>query len=336
MVPTLSQLEAWDTEHLINAATYWTTTANQWEDAFTQIRNQSHTMGWDGQGGDALRARTSADLTSVTAQADQLRNAAQIARTGASDISTAQRSALYAVEDAQNAGFQVGDDLSVIDTRSTTPAERATRQAQAVAFAADIRSRAEQLEGADSKVAGQLTASTAGVGNVGFGPAGAGVKLVDFNQNGDSQPPPLAPWDTPDGKQPPAAGEPPKPPTGPPTGLPNPLQDFSDYQLHGQPIPNPPAPNVTADQLRLALMQQHIEYDEFVAWFNKAHGGNVTPVEYLQRAAAFDAAAMGAVLSPAGGPLGMSAAAIGVLISGYQLGTAQLPDAQIPVPIPGQ
>lgn len=212
MPATLSQIRAWRTEHLVDAAGYWTKTADQWEDVFLQMRNQSYAITWNGAGGDGLRQRTSADLPIVSAKADLLRQAAGIARNGASEISAAQRSVLYAVEDAQNAGFAVREDLSVADARaSTTAAQRAARQAQAQALAGDIRLRAEQLDGAEAKVAGQLTASTAGLSSVGFAqnpvanlvtqaPATSrsGVQFVDFTQNG-GDPPPFAPWDTSDG-----------------------------------------------------------------------------------------------------------------------------------------
>ena len=208
MPATLSQIQAWSTEHLIDAAAYWTQTADRWEDAFLTMRNQAQSIVWHGAGGDALRQRTGADLSVVSGKADQLRQAAGIARNGASDISAAQRRVLYGVEDAQNAGFTVGEDLSVTDTRSTSPVERAARQAQAEAFAADIRLRAEQLESADVKVAGQLTTAAGGVSSVGFPPASTsnhdapadnraapgstrnGVRLIDFKQDGGPQPPP--------------------------------------------------------------------------------------------------------------------------------------------------
>lgn len=178
MPPTLSQLQVWDTDHLTNAATYWAQTADRWEDIFIQVRNQSQTMGWEGQGGDALRGRTNGDLTVVSAKADQLRNAAKIARSGASDVSAAQRRVLYGVEDAQNAGFTVTEDLSVIDTHtSSSPAERAARQVQAEAFAADIRQRAAQLEGTEATVSGQLTAATTDLGSVGFERGGDGSRV---------------------------------------------------------------------------------------------------------------------------------------------------------------
>lgn len=328
MAVTLSQIQAWSTAQLTDAASYWTKSADHWEDVFLTMRNQSQSVAWQGAGGDSLRQRTGADLTVVSGKADRLRQAAGIARSGASDISTAKQQALHAIEDAQNAGFTVGEDLSVSYTdHGGSVAQQAARQAQAEQMATEIWSRAGQLEAADAKVAGQITAAAGDVGNVSFGSPRNGVNLVDFKQDGGPQSPP-SPWDLPD-KPPETKGN---PAHGSPKGLPKPLQDFLDFQLKGQPIPNPPAPNVTADQLRMALMQQHIDYDKFVAWFNQVHGGNVTQAELLQRIGTFDAAVMGGAVSPAGGPIAMGSAAIGILISGYQLFTANPGDAQIPVP----
>ncbi|UXA04437.1 hypothetical protein KXD96_15535 [Mycobacterium sp. SMC-2] len=280
MAVTLSEIRAWSTEPLVNAATYWSKTADQWEDVFLTMRSQSQSITWQGAGGDALRQRTSADLSTVSGKADQLRQAAGIARNGASDISAAQHRALYAVEDAQNAGFDVGEDLSVSYTeRGGTPAEQAARQAQAEQLASEIWSRAAALEGADAKVAGQLTATAGDVGNVSFAnprggqnsatkggsqngqgspnggrnghvtPAVAdgqhgGVQLVDFTQDNATNPPPFAPWDTPDGTPPPPSqpggflpqyqqsiAAPPAPKPGPPASpLPSPSTT---------PLPNP-------------------------------------------------------------------------------------------------
>lgn len=149
---------------MIEAATYWTATADQWEDVFLQMRNQSHTLVWDGAGGDALRERTGTDFAIVSAKADQLRQASRIARDGAGTIGAAQRRVLYAVEDAQNAGFAVGEDFSVTDTRaSRTSAEQAARQAQAQTFAADIGHRVTQLLGVEHEVAAEISAATAGL-----------------------------------------------------------------------------------------------------------------------------------------------------------------------------
>lgn len=73
MLATLSQIRAWSTEHLIDAAGYWTETADRWEDVFLQMRNQAHAIAWNGAGGDGLRQRTRADFSTVSGIADQLR-----------------------------------------------------------------------------------------------------------------------------------------------------------------------------------------------------------------------------------------------------------------------
>lgn len=206
MAVTLSQIRGWSTAHLTDAAGYWSQTADRWDDTFLTMRNQSQSIPWKGAGGDALRQRTGADYTFVSGKAAELRQAAGIARSGASDISVAKQRALHAVEDAQTAGFDVGEDLSVSYTdHGGTVAEQAARQAQAEQMASEIWTRAAALEGADGKVAGQLTAATAGLSDLNFPPAhnGSGVELVDFNQN---QPPPIAPWDKPDGKPPTGGG----------------------------------------------------------------------------------------------------------------------------------
>ncbi|BBU24067.1 putative conserved membrane protein [Mycobacterium xenopi] len=168
-VPALSEIRAWDTHHLIEAADHWTATADRWEDGFWQVWNQSASMNWNGQAQDALLNRTTADKSTASGKSDQLREASGIARRGAGDIDAAKRRVLYVIEDAHNAGFTVGEDLSVTDTRSSrTAAEQAARQAQAQQFAADIRSRAAELVGLDHEVAGNLANAAAGIGNTTF------------------------------------------------------------------------------------------------------------------------------------------------------------------------
>lgn len=342
MLPTLSQLRAWDTEHMISAADYWTDTANHWEDVFTQMRNEGHSIAWNGAGGDALRERTTADLSTAEGKANQLRHAAALARKGAGDISAALRRVIYAIEDAQSAGFDVGEDLSVIDTHeSMTAANQVARLARAQALAGDIGLRARQLVGAELAVVGQLTTAAGDVDEISFTPAAATnskghVHQVDWTRDGGGGvPPPFAPWDIPDGTPRPGAGDATRIPPAPLTEVPKPLDDFTRYQLNDHLIPNPSAPNVSATELRLALLQQRIEYDKFVAWFNTTYGGNVSQAELLQRIAAFDAAAMGVATSlpllPEGAPVTASAV-IGLLISGYRLAVADPGYAHIPVP----
>jgi hypothetical protein len=169
MIPTLSQIEAYTTDHLVDAADHWDSLADSWEDAHWQVRNEAHGLDWQGDAGDALRARTASDYTVARDHAEQLRATSRIARQQAGELERLRNQVLYAVEDAHNAGFAVGEDLSVTDTRtSRTTAELAARQAQAQVFAADIRSRAGALVGADTAVASNLTTASAGIGNPTF------------------------------------------------------------------------------------------------------------------------------------------------------------------------
>lgn len=98
-----------------------------------------------------------------------MRQASGLAREGAGTIGAAQRRVIYAVQDAHNAGFNVEEDLSVTDTRtSRTFAEQAARQAQAQALAGDIRQRATQLIGVEHEVAAKIATATAPLDTVGF------------------------------------------------------------------------------------------------------------------------------------------------------------------------
>jgi hypothetical protein len=116
-----------------------------------------------------MRDRVTADKAHAASKADQLREATSVARRGASDISAAKQRVMYAVEDAQNAKFNVGEDLSVTDKSNVrSKAQRAARQAQAQAFATDIRQRATQLSALDSGVATKITAAAGNVGNIDF------------------------------------------------------------------------------------------------------------------------------------------------------------------------
>lgn len=192
-LPTLSTIQTWDVNHLTEAAEHWDSTAERWEDVSLQVWQQSHGLDWEGQAREALVARTTADKTTMLGRADQLRDAARIARRGADDIGAAKRRVLYGVEDAHNAGFLVGEDLSVIDTRTAkNPAELAARQAQAQRFSADIRSRAGQLVGVDSEVGANLTGTAGNVGSTTFAdnPINYGDKPIHVGadpQNGTIQ-----------------------------------------------------------------------------------------------------------------------------------------------------
>jgi hypothetical protein len=86
------------------------------------------------------------------------------------------------------------------------------------------------------------------------------------------------------------------PPLAPPPPLQNapaPLEDFTNYQLNGVPVPPPPPPNVTADELRTRLLQQKVDADEFFDWYK---ANQPKPVDF----GAF-LAAMGGLAGSTGG-----------------------------------
>jgi hypothetical protein len=190
LAPTLSEISAWDTEHLIAAARHWTTTADRWKDVFLDMRNEAHFLVWEGAGGEGLRQRTSDDLSIVSGKVDQLRQASAVARDGAGCIGAAHRRVIYAIEDARDGGFQVIENLSVTDTRISPTA----------AFASEIRQRATQLVDIEKQVAGRITAAAAGIATTDFpttdhqfAPRIQSVDQHTFKQ--DPPPPPGPPGD---------------------------------------------------------------------------------------------------------------------------------------------
>jgi hypothetical protein len=102
-------------------------------------------------------------MMTTSAAADQLQAAVKVARNGASDLYAARSRVRHAVENARTAGFEVAEDLSVTD-RSTggSAAQRAARQAEEQAFAADIRTTCRtQLIALDEQVAASTSSAIA-------------------------------------------------------------------------------------------------------------------------------------------------------------------------------
>lgn len=162
--PGLSQLLTWPTEHLTEAADHWDVVGEQSYRLAQQTWRDALSIDWQGEGADAMRAATHADLLTTSAAVDQLQSAAKVARGGASELYVGRSRVRYVVEDARAAGFDVGEDLSVTDrSRGGSAAQRAARQAQAQVLAGDIRQRAAELVALDQQVAGKVTAAMAGI-----------------------------------------------------------------------------------------------------------------------------------------------------------------------------
>jgi hypothetical protein len=195
-VPGLSALLIWPTDHLTEAAAHWEDVGERNYRVAHGVWSDALGVDWDGEAADALRSETHADMLTTSGVVDQLQEAASVARRGASELDAARSSVRYAVEDARSAGFEVGEDLSVIDRMTGgSAAQMAARQAAAEAHATNIGGRAAQLVSVDAQVASRVTAAVAGVGSTfpKTPPTLGQVRAVDnrtFKQGPDKPPPP--------------------------------------------------------------------------------------------------------------------------------------------------
>jgi hypothetical protein len=168
MIP-LSQVLAYNTDHLIEASAHWEALADQREEVFGAVHNEARTLPWEGLGADALHQRTDADYNTALESAGNLRQAAMIARDGASTLTQMHSRALYTIEDAQTDGFTPTEALQCVDTRpSANPAVAAQRQAQAQAYSGQLQSQVTDLVAHDTKVGADMGNATAGEGKIQF------------------------------------------------------------------------------------------------------------------------------------------------------------------------
>ncbi|WNG80600.1 hypothetical protein C6A86_020620 [Mycobacterium sp. ITM-2016-00316] len=98
-IPTRSEIEAWTTSHLADAASSWRAAAEASEDAFDQHRQSISSPGgttWEGDAKDAALDRVTRDIAVVGTQNEALLAAAGTAENAVSDINSAQREVLAA------------------------------------------------------------------------------------------------------------------------------------------------------------------------------------------------------------------------------------------------
>jgi len=219
-IPSLSQIERWETTHLSQSATHWSNTADSWDDAFDRVAREMPNPAdslWQGRGAESAQTRAATDRAKVRAAASDLRNASALARSANHEIDLAKRQVLQAIGEAHAEGFVVSEDLAVTDRfTSSTLAERAARLAQAQGLAIEIRTKATALLAVDEKFSVQIAAATKGLADLTFteAPAQRGrdntVQAVDFRE----APPPPEPPDPkpprglpPEGVEPPVAGD---------------------------------------------------------------------------------------------------------------------------------
>lgn len=156
-LPTVTQINNWDVQHLIDAAAYWARTADLWDETFHDVwQTTLHPGGtiWDGTAADAAQDLTWRDLVRVRGCAEALRLTARIAGNGAESLSDVKRLTLSAIDDAQRAGFTVAEDLSVTKENNSAKAED---------HAEDIKHLAANLVALDHDIARRLHNASLGI-----------------------------------------------------------------------------------------------------------------------------------------------------------------------------
>jgi hypothetical protein len=159
VVPTLTQVQEWDAGHLDAAADVWTVRAHKWENSYNAVLAGVACPGgtpWHGTAADAAAQRIDADRRAVIGAADRLRDAAAAARAGAEEIRTVRQLALDKVAAARGAGFDVDDDLSIVDPTTSSRASRVGREAAALMHARGVWNAADILVATDDAVARRI------------------------------------------------------------------------------------------------------------------------------------------------------------------------------------
>lgn len=169
---TRSQIEAWDTTHLFQAATHWNKAAAIWEDSFDTVHRESRAPGgtvFSGESADALVNRTMQNTYTTDDVTGRLRAAAHIAQGGEHQLEQARRDAVEAIQGADGDDFLVGEDLSVTDRKQPTSEwEILDRLQRAEIHAYNIQSSVLKLQETDAEVAAGIARSTTGIIAVDF------------------------------------------------------------------------------------------------------------------------------------------------------------------------
>ncbi|MGU3654090.1 HNH/ENDO VII family nuclease [Mycolicibacterium sp. A43C] len=202
-LPSRSEIEAWTTTHLADAATAWRGAVATSEDAFDQHRQNILAPGgtsWEGDAKDAALHRITRDIGVVGRQNEVLLQAADTAENAVTDINAARREAIAAITAAENDDFTVREDLSVTDNRAYDEKTAAARMTAAAEHAEDIRWTAERLVQADSLAGSQLQAKAAELEGIAFdgeGTAGGAptVQMVDNKTETNASGEPAKSWE---------------------------------------------------------------------------------------------------------------------------------------------
>lgn len=170
MVPTLSQIQAYDPQHLMSAGAHWDETAQRWEDTLGEFFTSAMFLDFHGKTAETMRDSVARQRQGAFTDADKLRQAAAIASNAADMLRQAKQRVLNLAEHAVNNGFSVSDTYQVADI-SGSSRDAAARAAAAQEMSADMTRYAGELWAADARTAGDM------------------IQAVDFKTDGgiDSQ-----------------------------------------------------------------------------------------------------------------------------------------------------
>ncbi|WP_131705566.1 hypothetical protein [Mycolicibacterium obuense] len=200
MIPTLSQVKAWNVEPLDLAATRWENLADLWNDSFRRFADRLQGVHWSGAAADAAHARAIQDQLRIGQLAQTLSITAATARSAAVEIANAKRATLAAIGEAHAEAFIVEVDLTLTDRLvSDSLAEHLDREQQRATLTNEIKQLATALVALDQQAAEQLRRAAEGLASFSFTsphqPDTNPVQLIDFH----SAPPPEKPsWTSPD------------------------------------------------------------------------------------------------------------------------------------------
>jgi hypothetical protein len=169
MMPLSEVFSYRTTEDFITAAEHLEAVAAHRESTFFDVRDRALRVKWEGVSADAVHEQMQWDSQHAAHSADDLREAARVARSGASDVDYAHRRMLYMLQDVQDDGYSVAEGYIVNNIKpSSGLLEQAQRAQKALEYSADMQYRATQFAETEARASARLQTAVAGEGKVQF------------------------------------------------------------------------------------------------------------------------------------------------------------------------
>lgn len=158
MPASLSAIERYSADHLLEGAAHWSALHTAWTTHFGRVRHETEGLNWLGAGGEGAWRQSVRDEDTAHGAAMVARAAGSNAKSAAATLMFLKQTVLDHVQAARANGFRVNDDLSVQDTAKSYPsiAIAAARQHQAQLHATDIGCATQELLAHDAQIAAVL------------------------------------------------------------------------------------------------------------------------------------------------------------------------------------